>query len=354
MKDIAIFYDNYIYLSVSTPFKEKRNQKKQKINDQTFGTSVDDPAMDEEFDFEKNLALFDKKAIWNEINGFKKPDFLKNSQSMSYDKKYRHDENIISSQPTKFRQIKCLNRRAKQEYLTDMDLAIPTISESHRNDIYKTAEKNGLDLIRVCDVIARSATEMAIQLIGARRLIPKNQHQWPKIAIICDQQPVDRYSNLGFGTARYLSSHGLETFVYTHPFITNQLKTAFSINHKKCFEFQLYESSKRSFTSKLSELPTPDLIILSSASSHLDLNVTNWINSNRSPILAIDPPITGFNNISIKCSVIPILPLEDLSDKCGTLYLANLGFPEFFFSENLIQYKSPFGHKSVIPIHKSE
>lgn len=310
--------------------------------------------MDEDFDFEKNLALFDKKAIWNKLKKDQKSSaFTKATQPLSYDKKYRHDENIISSQPTKFRQIKCINKRAKQEYVTDMDLAIPTISETHRNEIFSTAYKYGLDLVKVCDVISRSATEMAIQLIGARRLIPKNHHQWPKIVIICDQQPIDRYGNISFGTARYIQSHGLETVVYTQPNLNNQLRNSFSSSNK-CFEFQLYEASKNPFTSKISDLPSPDLIIISSASNRLDSNIVSWINSSRSPIMAIDPPITGFTDIVIKCSVIPMLPLEDISLNCGTLYLANLGFPDIIFSENGIHYKSPFGHKSVIPIHKTD
>lgn len=42
----------------------------------TFGTPVDDPQLDEEFDFEKNLALFDKRAIWDKIDANQKPDLV--------------------------------------------------------------------------------------------------------------------------------------------------------------------------------------------------------------------------------------------------------------------------------------
>lgn len=42
-----------------------------------FSTPVDDPVMDDEFDFEKNLALFDKQAIWDKIDANQKPDLVR-------------------------------------------------------------------------------------------------------------------------------------------------------------------------------------------------------------------------------------------------------------------------------------
>lgn len=74
---------------VGTPFKNdnRRNrngrQQQQRHNrNSAFGTPVDDPMMDEDFDFEKNLALFDKQAIWDEIeNGSERPDLLRQTGS---------------------------------------------------------------------------------------------------------------------------------------------------------------------------------------------------------------------------------------------------------------------------------
>lgn len=45
-------------------------------NNQAFATSSEDPMLDEDFDFEKNLALFDKQAIWEEIDSAHKPDLV--------------------------------------------------------------------------------------------------------------------------------------------------------------------------------------------------------------------------------------------------------------------------------------
>lgn len=67
--------------------------------------------------------------------------------------------------------------------------------------------------------------------------------------------------------------------------------------------------------------------------------------------MAIDPPVDGITNIALKCSILPILPLENISSSCGKLYLSNLTIPDKFYRDAGINYKSPFGHKFVIPLH---
>lgn len=67
--------------------------------------------------------------------------------------------------------------------------------------------------------------------------------------------------------------------------------------------------------------------------------------------MAIDPPASGIPMLSVKCSILPILPLENISSTCGKLYLSNLAIPEKFYRDAGIIYKSPFAHKFVIPLH---
>lgn len=67
--------------------------------------------------------------------------------------------------------------------------------------------------------------------------------------------------------------------------------------------------------------------------------------------MAIDPPASGISNINMKWSILPVLPLEDISSSCGKIYLSNLTIPDKFFYEAGVNYKSPFGHKFLIPIH---
>lgn len=62
--------------------KKKTNRRYEK--NITFSTPVDDPVMVEDFDFEKNLALFDKQAIWDKIDANQKPDLVRFCELMAF------------------------------------------------------------------------------------------------------------------------------------------------------------------------------------------------------------------------------------------------------------------------------
>ncbi|KAH8345417.1 hypothetical protein KR067_004081, partial [Drosophila pandora] len=84
-----------------------------------------------------------------------------------------------------------------------------------RNKIEICADKAGLSLQRQIDILARGASDLAITLLGgARRLTPANNHQWPKIVIICDGVKSMRTINIGAATGRQLASHGLTVLLY--------------------------------------------------------------------------------------------------------------------------------------------
>lgn len=120
--------------------KQLRRENSIKYN-QTFGTSVDDPQLHEDFDFEGNLALFDKQAIWNSLEAGKKPDLVQHAMAMSaqnkqqhQQQKYRHDENILISEPAQMRQIESMFD-GSQDFVTDEGLIIPTIPTFARTKI---------------------------------------------------------------------------------------------------------------------------------------------------------------------------------------------------------------------------
>lgn len=193
--------------------KRKCNQlRRMAHNSNTFDTPIDHGVFQSDFDFEKNLALFDKQAIWDEIDAIQKPDLLPQSSS-SKSKNYRHDENILSSKPMGLRQIST-GYQCIQEFATDDDLVIPSIPVTMRYVIQRNAEAMGLTKERQTDMLARGATELAILLLGgARRLVPMNQHQWPTILIICDEPYNEELSEVGLATGRILASHGLKILV---------------------------------------------------------------------------------------------------------------------------------------------
>lgn len=67
-----------------TPNKKERNKNKWNKgwkDEACFGSPLDD-AIKKEFDFEKNLALFNKQAVWDEINNSQKPDVVKHADQI--------------------------------------------------------------------------------------------------------------------------------------------------------------------------------------------------------------------------------------------------------------------------------
>ncbi|XP_061395919.1 enhancer of mRNA-decapping protein 3 [Musca vetustissima] len=331
--------------------QKQRNKQVRRENSikhsQTFSASIDDPLLHEDFDFEGNLALFDKQAIWDSLEAGKKPDLVQHTVSSANQKKYRHDENILVSEPAQMRQIESLFDGGSEDFVTDEGLIIPTIPIFVRTKIEMCAQKCGLSLQRQLDLLARGATDLAILLLGgARRLTPNNRHQWPTIAIICEKSENFRSSNVGAATGRQLASHGLKVLLY--------LEEDSNIEQKS-IEISLFKATGNTVVYSVEALPTPDLVILSTNSANLSTDVKKWLSENRASILAIDPPPSGINDVSIKYSIIPILPLNGISsNNCGKLYLCNLGIPDKFYRDAGIKYKSPFGHKFVIPIHSKD
>lgn len=252
--------------------KRKNVQNRRFEKNIAFGASIDDPVMDKDFDFEGNLALFDKRAIWNKIDANQKPDVVRQTGHVNK-KNYRHDENILSSKPMGFRQIKTKHACAL-EYVTDDGIIIPTISLSLRTRIQLQAEALGLNWERQCDMLSRSTVELALQMLGgARRLSPKNQHQWPKIAIICDEMCNERHSDVGFSTGRQLASQGLQVHILVKPNLNYALKTN--------TDAELFKATGNTITMTIEELPSCDLIILAVPKPITDLNVIKWISDSR-------------------------------------------------------------------------
>lgn len=199
-----------IFLSSHSDSSKKRNNYNNHDND-TFSTPVNDPQMNEDFDFEKNLALFDKQAVFEKIDGKKVEKAIKKTAK----KNYRHDENILESTPTNSRQITMKDHSTDQYFVTDDGLIVPTISLSLRNRIMLQAEIFGLSRERQCDLLSRGAVELALNIIGgARRLAIKNQHQWPKVTIICKDLS-SNHTDVGLSTGRQLAAQGLKVFVFT-------------------------------------------------------------------------------------------------------------------------------------------
>lgn len=90
----------------ATPKKSglKNGQMKNK-DDECFGDDIEE-IPDTDFDFEGNLALFDKAAVFEEIDTYERRSGAR-SRGIPNERpaRYRHDENILESEPIVYRRI---------------------------------------------------------------------------------------------------------------------------------------------------------------------------------------------------------------------------------------------------------
>ncbi|CRL06757.1 CLUMA_CG019542, isoform A [Clunio marinus] len=319
----------------------KKNKKRTARN---YDLMQPDDFSEEDFDFEGNLALFDKKEIFKKIDNENdictKPDLVRQIKTEG---KFRHDENVLDSMLMQFRNVQ-LEFKPKQEYTTDEPgIIIPSIPQSLRNRIQNLACDHGHLIERQNDFLARGATELALNLLGgSRRLSPKNLHQWPRVTVICDEPYNMRQSEIGLSVARQLASHGLKVMVY--------VKTS-SHSDKPSKELELFTATGNDFTGNIRDLTNSDLVIMSVTNMNQNSQIIRYIQNNRAPVMAIDPPATGISEISIRNAVLPILPLDDIHNTCGKLHLVNICISEKFFKDAGIKYSPIFGSKFIIPLH---
>lgn len=337
----------------NTQQNSKTKIKKKQHNVKNYDLMQPDDFSEEDFDFEGNLALFDKKEIFKEIDNenifgtktthhtTQKPDLVR--QLNKPEEKYRHDENVLDGMLKQFRNVQ-LEFKPKQEYTTEEPgIIIPSIPQSLRNRIQNLACDHGHTMERQNDFLARGATELALNLLGgSRRLSPKNLHQWPKVTVICDEPYNVRQSEIGLSTARQLASHGLKVMVL--------VKTS-SNSDKNSKELELFTATGNDFTGNVKDLFRSDLVIMSVCSMNQNSQIIRYISENRAPVMAIDPPATGISEIQIRNAVLPILPLDDIHNTCGKLHLVNVCISEKFFKDAGIKISPIFGSKFCIPLH---
>lgn len=325
------------------PKKLTHRQRALERDEHTFGTPIDQ-SLHQDFDFEKNLALFNKEAVRQELNSLK-PDIVGQSESnRGTTAIYRPDENILVSEPTVLHQIG-VPCPGEKEYVTDNGLVIPSITLNLHRQLIGAADRLGISWERRVELLGRAGAELILQLLGgSHRLNPNNAHQWPTVVALCGPH---RSGAAGINCARQLSSHGVKTIV-----LVENSEDVFLLQ-----ELSLYRLTENKVETKVKNLPSVvDLIVVALCdedSSRTITPIARWANSNRAPILAIEPPATGTPGIISKFSLLGALPLSHSVDN-GRLYLCNLALPKKVYSDVGITYRSPFGPKFVIPLHSND
>lgn len=195
------------------------------------------------------------------------------------------------------------------------------------------------------ELLGRAGAELTLQLLGGSyRLNPNNAHQWPTVVALCGPH---RSGAAGINCARQLSGHGVKTIVFVE-----NAEDVFLLQ-----ELSLYRLTENKVETKVKNLPSMvDLILVALCDEDSPKTITpiaRWANSNRAPVLAIEPPATGTPGILSKFSLLGALPLSHSVDN-GRLYLCNLALPNKVYTDVNITYKSPFGPKFVIPLYSDD
>ncbi|XP_030645624.1 enhancer of mRNA-decapping protein 3 [Chanos chanos] len=321
-------------------------------DDECFGDGMDD-GLDEDFDFEGNLALFDKAAVFSQIDTSERRGNGARSRGTPGEQtpsRYRHDENILEGKPVVYRQITVPQPGAK-EYCTDSGLVVPSISYELHKRLLSVAERHGLSLERRLEMTGVCASQMALTLLGGpNRLTPKNVHQRPTVALLCGPHVQGAQ---GISCGRHLANHEVEVIL----FLPNFVKMLDAVTN----ELTLFSKTDGKQVSSVKDLPdTPVDLVINCLDCHENAFLrdqpwyraaADWANQNRAPVLSIDPPVSGqVHAVEAKWSLSLGLPLP-LSEGAGRVYLCDIGLPRQVFQEVGIKYHSPFGCKFVIPLH---
>lgn len=336
---------------VNTPDQKKYsgNEVKKRTSKrigECFSTPLDNVKIPD-FDFEKNLKLFNKEAIFEKLKG--NGSTASSKKRSSSGKNLKHDENILEQEPVSLRQIVAPLEHTGREYHTDEGVIVPSISMELKNRLIKISENMGLTAVQRNENAGLCACQMALQLVGgSHRLTQRNAHQPPHVVIIAGPNVVGVH---GVCTARHLANHKVQVTLFV------PIKTEVLVPH-----LALFFHTGCKLISRIEDLPTQpvDLVIHAligheeESANHMStlMPVNRWANNNKAPVLILDPcSRVRMFGVEPKWSLAFALPLIEVPSDCR-MYLADVGIPKGVFSAVDIKYTSPFGEKFVIALNK--
>ncbi|RVE52926.1 hypothetical protein evm_002403 [Chilo suppressalis] len=111
-------------------------------NEACFGDAAD-PALDRDFDFEGNLALFDKQALWERMRHAHKPDLVRQADEAGA--KLRHDENVLGGLTGGCNVRRAIRvpdeMRGPLDYVTDDGVVVPSCGPALRSQLYRGLDR---------------------------------------------------------------------------------------------------------------------------------------------------------------------------------------------------------------------
>ncbi|CAH2041910.1 unnamed protein product, partial [Iphiclides podalirius] len=221
----------------STPKGRAPGEKARRRNEACFGDAAE-PALLRDFDFEGNLALFDKQvrwrraarparvggrgrvpycvssaaqALWEEMrSGAARPDVVRGADEAGA--RLRHDESVLGARAAERGPAIELPEelRGGVQYRTEAGAAVPAASAALRRRLWAALRGAAAEAARV--LLARAAADdVALRLVGGgRRLERRNAHQAPVCVALAGAH---RFGAAAVLAARLLHSHGARAHV---------------------------------------------------------------------------------------------------------------------------------------------
>ncbi|XP_049877412.1 enhancer of mRNA-decapping protein 3 [Pectinophora gossypiella] len=314
--------------------------KQRRRNEACFGDAAD-PALDRDFDFEGNLALFDKRALWEQINN-QKPDLAHG--------KFRHDENVLGGGGGGGGPRRAIvvpdELRGPLDYVSDDGCVVPAAAAGARRRLWAALARAGqAHTARV--LLARAGADVCVRLVGGgRRLEPRNAHQAPAAAVLAGHHDAGA---AGLLAARLLASHGARVAVYVHP----PLAGASAAVAQEVAALALADVA---VCGRLALLPRADLLLLALHDPALDepaahyAAVAEWARAARAGAVALEPA-PGWD-VPCRASVFALLPGAGAA--LGRVFLADVAPPLRVFQELRVHYRPPFGAHSLLALHPAD
>ncbi|CAK1584145.1 unnamed protein product [Parnassius mnemosyne] len=206
-------------------------EKARRRNEACFGDAAE-PALLDDFDFEGNLALFDKQALWEQMRNETRPDVVRGAEEAGGGgggggggAQLRHDESVLGAAPAAPRALWLPDElRGPLDYRTDDGVLLPSATSALRRRLW-TALRESSPAAALCAhvLLARACADVALRLVGGgRRLDARNAHQAPVCVALAGAHRIGAAAVL---CARLLHAHAARAHVLPAGTCTVQCST---------------------------------------------------------------------------------------------------------------------------------
>ncbi|CAG5020100.1 unnamed protein product [Parnassius apollo] len=252
-------------------------EKARRRNEACFGDAAD-PALLDDFDFEGNLALFDKQ------------------RRRAGGGRLRHDESVLGAGPGAGAARALVlpdELRGPLDYRTDDGVLLPSATSALRRSLW-TALRESSPAAALCAhvLMARACADVALRLVGGgRRLDARNAHQAPVCVALAGAHRTGAAAVLA---ARLLHAHAARAHVL--PAGDPVAAANCSLLQRELAEFKLNGGKVVSCTDAL---PSPDLVIIALHDPQEPHEpeqyeeALRWVSVSRGAVVALEPPGEG-------------------------------------------------------------